>query len=76
MPLLQNTLLSFFFFFMSVIKLESKLYLQISFCKGCTRHRLNTSMGDSVEGIDGAVLSFWMVSLCRTLWLNAAVCAN
>lgn len=74
MPFLQNTLLSIFF--KSAFKLESKLYLQISFCKGCTRHRLNTTVGDSVEGIDKVVLPFVMVSLCRTFWLNSAVCTN
>ena len=63
-------------FFKSAFKLESKSYLQISFCKGCTRHRLNTTVGDSVEGIDTVVLLFVMVSLCRTFRLNSAGCAN
>lgn len=63
-------------FLKSRFKLESKSYLQISFCKGCIRHRLNTTVGDSVEGIDKAVLPFVMVSLCRTFRLNSAVYAN
>lgn len=63
-------------FLKSAFKLESKSYLQISFCKGCTCHRLNTTVGDSVEGIDKVVLPFVMVSLCRTFRLNSAVCAN
>lgn len=48
-----------YFFFKSVFKLESKSYLQISFCKGCTHHRLNTTVGDSVEGIDKVYCPLW-----------------
>lgn len=50
MPLLQNMLLSIFF--KSAFKLESKSYLQIFFCKGCTHPRLNSTVEGSVGGTD------------------------
>lgn len=61
------------FFFKSTFKLEGKSYLQISFCKGCTRHRFDTTVGGSVGGIDKTVLCFLMLRLCRTFRRHPAV---
>lgn len=61
-------------FLKSVFNLNGKLYLLILFCKGCTCHRLNTTVGDGMEGIDNAVLPFVILNLCRTFWLNSVAC--
>lgn len=66
----------FFFFLKSAFKSESKSYLPIWFRKGCIRHGLSTTVGDSVEGIDKGASHVWMMSLCRTVWPHPAVCAN